>query len=144
MPAVGVLGSRCERNRLATEGPLLDWPRGDLVTPDFEQAALAIYAPFEDLARAIRAGLVRDYDDLDAASLKYEAALDALDALLRIANTADDLVRQRADGLEDIFEDNFLRLSTAIGMVPVLWACQNCTARNALWRTVCGVCGELR
>lgn len=74
-----------------------------------------VYPPFEIHARAIRAGLVREYGTEEAAD-KYSAALDALEAFLRIANAADNLVRQRSDGLEDIFEDNFLRLAAALGV----------------------------
>jgi hypothetical protein len=34
--------------------------------------------------------------------------------LLTVAQVADDLIRQRADGLEDIFEDNLERLQAAL------------------------------
>jgi hypothetical protein len=36
--------------------------------------------------------------------------------LITVAEVADDLVRQRADGLEDIFEDNFQKLATTLGI----------------------------
>lgn len=50
--------------------------------------------------------------DSDAALIVL--AVNHLDTLLHIAEAAEDLVYQRADGLEDIFEDNFATLDKAL------------------------------